>query len=86
MSAPRSVLQLVDPTTGWTVEVRRTGPLQRRRWQGRFPGLPAGRCYTCEVRGPISRSVYPVSRAAVRRLLAIPQLVVRRLAPSPRSV
>lgn len=85
MAVPRSVLQLVDPATGWTVEVRRTSPLQARRWVDRFPGLPAGPCYTCEVRGPISRSVYPIPRAAVRRLLAIPQLLVRRIAPSPRS-
>lgn len=86
MGAPRSVLQFVDPATGWTVEVRRTGPLQYRRWVGRFAGLPNRPCYTCEVRGPISRSVYPIPRAAVRRLLAIPQLAVRRIAPSPRSV
>lgn len=91
MSARRTVLQFVDPTTGLTVQATRTGPLAYARFRGLFRQMPARPCYTLEVRGPISRAVFPVSRAALVRLFAIPGLQIRRIrpphpTPTPRSL
>lgn len=91
MSTRRAVLQFVDPATGVTVEATRTGPLAYARFQRLFRQLPPRPCYTLEVRGPISRAVFPVSRAAVLRLFTLPGVQVRRICPTlptptPRSL
>lgn len=83
---PRTVLCFVDTHSGETVYVTKNSAAAHAALASLFRKLPPAPSYTVDVRGPESRAVFPVRRAAVARLFGMAQLRFSRLAGKPDAI